>query len=132
MARYYNIDSANERLFELRPLLEQLKTDRDAVAALQAELQSGAHGNGNGNSGADVGEREETIREVVRRMERAVARIDGWDVSLRDIEHGLVDFPAMASGRPIWLCWRLGEPAIEWWHEMSTGFAGRKPLAELT
>jgi len=132
MGRYYNIDSANERLVELRPLLERLKADRDEVAAIQAKLQSRAPGDGNGNRGALVAEQEAKIREIVRRMERAVARIDGWDVSLRDIEHGLVDFPAIASGRPIWLCWRLGEPAVEWWHEMSTGVAGRKPLAELT
>lgn len=132
MPRYYNIDSANTRLQELRPIVEQLKSDRDAIAAIQAELKARTSGGSDGNRTAFVEEREATIREIVRRMEHAVGQIDAWGVQLRDIEGGLVDFPALASGRPIWLCWRLGEPSIEWWHEMSTGFAGRKPLAELT
>ena len=64
-------------------------------------------------------------------MERAVRQIDAWDVTLRDISTGLVDFPALASGRPIWLCWKLGEDDIAYWHELEAGIAGRKPLIEL-
>ena len=66
-------------------------------------------------------------------MRDTVIRLDDWDVTLRDIGTGLVDFPALANGRPIWLCWRLGEPAtIHWWHEYDTGIDGRQPLSELT
>jgi hypothetical protein len=53
-------------------------------------------------------------------------------VTLRDISTGLIDFPALANGRPIWLCWRLGENNIAWWHESNTGYDSRQPLAELT
>jgi hypothetical protein len=53
-------------------------------------------------------------------------------VTLRDISTGLIDFPALASGRPIWLCWRLGEGStITWWHEADKGFDSRQPLTEL-
>jgi hypothetical protein len=65
-------------------------------------------------------------------MTESVAQIDAWGITLRDISTGLIDFPALANGRPIWLCWRLGEGPIEWWHEHDTGFSGRQPLAELT
>ena len=64
-------------------------------------------------------------------MEAAVTQIDTWGVTLRDIKTGLVDFPALANGRPIWLCWKLGEDDIAWWHELDTGIAGRKSLMEL-
>ena len=66
-------------------------------------------------------------------LQFAVGQIDKWGVTLRDISSGLIDFPALANGRPIWLCWRLGEgESIEWWHETNVGFDGRRPLSELT
>jgi len=60
-----------------------------------------------------------------------VARLDGWGITLRDIQTGLIDFPALVAGRQVWLCWRLGEDEVAWWHELTTGVAGRRPLAEL-
>ena len=131
MGRFYDIDAANARLDDLRPLLEELRRDRDAIAETQAELLRFRETNGNRDHAAELEQREGKIRDLVGSMERAVARIDAWDVTLRDIETGLIDFPALAAGRPIWLCWRFGEGAVEWWHEQNTGFSGRKRLAEL-
>ena len=48
------------------------------------------------------------------------------------IETGLIDFPALVTGRQVWLCWRLGEGDVDWWHELDEGFGGRRPLSELT
>jgi len=57
---------------------------------------------------------------------------DRWlGIHLRQIETGLVDFPALVSGRPIWLCWRLGEERVEWWHETTEGFDSRRRLEDL-
>ena len=72
------------------------------------------------------------MQGLVDQMQAAVARIDGWGITLRDIDTGLIDFPALVSGRQVWLCWRLGEGPVEWWHELDDGFAGRRPLIELT
>ena len=47
---------------------------------------------------------------------------------LKDWVEGLVDFPARYQGRPVWLCWRLGEPQVAYWHELQAGFAGRQPV----
>ena len=132
MPRFYDIDEANERLVELRPLLEELRADRDAVARAQHELARLRGTNGSSEHGEELARREEEVRTTVKRMQQAVARIEAWDVTLRDIGSGLIDFPALASGRPIWLCWRLGEGDIAWYHETNTGFEGRKPLLELT
>lgn len=131
VARYYDIDAANARVEELRPLLEQLRADRDAVAAANVALRHLRETNGSSKHAEELQEREEEIRTLVRRMQTSVAQIDAWSVTLRDIETGLVDFPALVSGRPVWLCWRLGEGPIEWWHEHHRGFEDRKPLAEL-
>jgi len=64
-------------------------------------------------------------------MQAAVIEIDEWGIQLREIESGLVDFPALAAGRPIWLCWRLGEESVEWWHEVSQGFDSRRRIEDL-
>jgi hypothetical protein len=133
VARYFGIDEANERLRELAPLLEQLKSDRDRVAAVQRDLERDRETNGNAEHAQELADREDEVREAVRRMQTAVAQIDAWGVTLRDIGTGLIDFPALATGRPIWLCWRLGDgDSIGWWHEANTGFDSRRPLAELT
>jgi hypothetical protein len=131
VATFYDIDRANERLDELRPALEQLRADRKAVAAAQHDLESLRRSNGSRAHAEEVTSKETALHEIVRRMEATVARIDEWSITLRDIETGLVDFPALASGRQIWLCWRLGEPAVAWWHELTTGVAGRRPLIDL-
>ncbi len=132
MTRYFGIDEANARLADLRPLLEELRADRDRVAEIQQQLERGRATNGSAEHAEELTRLEVDIREVVHRMQRAVNQIDEWGVTLRDISSGLIDFPALATGRPIWLCWRLGEGNVEWWHETSTGFGGRQPLADLT
>ena len=129
MTSYYDIDAANARLTELRPLLSALRDARDEVAAGQlrlAELASAEDADP-----ALIAREQEGMTITVKRMEQAVRQIDTWGVTLRDIGTGLVDFPALANGRPIWLCWRLGEDEIAHWHELDAGIAGRKTLIEL-
>ena len=132
MARYFGIDEANELVADVRPVLEALRDERERVAEVQAVLQRERENNGSGEHAEQLAEREQEIRDIVRRMQAAVLQIDDWGITLREISTGLIDFPALATGRPIWLCWRLGEGDIEWWHETNVGFDGRQPLSELT
>jgi len=133
MARYFGIDEANARLADVQPLLEQLKADRDRVAELQPEIERARETNGSAEHAEQLASNEQELLLTVRRMQQAVLQIDEWGVTLRDINAGLIDFPALASGRPIWLCWRLGETdTINWWHEANVGFDSRQPLSELT
>ena len=122
----------DDRVAQLRPLLSTLRDDRDAIAATQLRLgQLGAHvAEGDGDR-AQLEREQERVTEIVRRMEGTVRQIDAWGVTLRDIGSGLVDFPALVNGRPVWLCWRLGEDEVAYWHELDAGFAGRRPLIEL-
>ena len=132
MARYFGIHEANDRIAELRPLLEQLRADRNRVAEIQRELERGRQTNGSAEHAEQLTELEDEVRDIVRRMQSTVSQIDEWGITLRDISSGLIDFPALANGRPIWLCWRLGENDIGWWHEPNSGFDSRQPLSELT
>ncbi|HET7028290.1 MAG TPA: DUF2203 domain-containing protein [Candidatus Limnocylindrales bacterium] len=145
MARFYSIDDANARLVELRPLLERLRAQRADLVQLRdlaVERISAIEVRGEGTSGRGGGTTREDDAElrrirmrmqgIVDQMQAAVTQIDDWGITLRDIESGLIDFPALVSGRQVWLCWRLGEEDVAWWHELSTGFGSRAPLAELT
>ncbi len=145
---FYTLDRANERLREVRPILEDLQARRGELVALRdrlhaatlAEVPDGANGSlvddaltdAAGAPGPGSGRvLAARIQAVIDQMQAAVERLDAWDVTLRDIETGLIDFPALVAGRQVWLCWRLGEGDVAWWHELSAGVAGRRSLAEL-
>jgi len=147
---FYTLDRANERLREVRPILEDLRARRGELVGLRdrlhaaslAEVPEGANGSGSlvddaltdaAGAGGPASGRvlAARIQAVIDQMQAAVERLDAWDVLLRDIETGLVDFPALVAGRQVWLCWRLGEGDVAWWHELTAGVAGRQPLAKL-
>jgi hypothetical protein len=143
MARFYDVDRANARVAELRDILELLRDQRaelirlrDLVLERQSAVEAGTE-SGSGSSRGSDDEPDELrlirlrMQGLIDQMQAGVARIDGLGITLRDIESGLVDFPALASGRQIWLCWRLGEEEVGWWHELSTGFSERQPLIDL-
>ena len=129
MTRYYDLAAANDRVAELQPVLTALRDDRDSIARSQLSLAQLRDAGGDHH--AELEQEQERVVAVVHRMEAAVRQIDAWGITLRDISTGLVDLPALANGRPIWLCWKLGEGDITWWHDLEAGLPGRKPLIEL-
>ncbi|MGD0018511.1 MAG: DUF2203 domain-containing protein [Candidatus Limnocylindrales bacterium] len=144
MPDFYDIDRANALLPDLRETLLMLRGLRSEVIALRdriVELNApwAVAGVGAptpaGTSRAEVEAETRLLRlrlqGMVDQMHAAVVRIDDWGLQLREIETGLVDFPALVSGRPVWLCWRLGEDEVGWWHEHSEGFDSRRRLEDL-
>lgn len=145
MTRFYTIDDADQRLPDVRDVLVRLRDERGQLVDLRdraverlAAVAAGRVGPGEVDldealvSGdAELRRLRLRMQGVIDQMQAAVAQLDAWDVALRDIPTGLVDFPALVSGRQVWLCWRLGEDGVEWWHELDAGVAGRKPLIEL-
>ena len=131
--RYYDLDSANNQLLRVKPLLLALRQERDQVAREQQALNALEASTAANEPGtiAQRDQREAAVRDAVGRMHEIVVRLVEWDVTLRDINTGLIDFPALANGRPIWLCWRLGEADVQFWHRQDEGFANRKPISEL-
>lgn len=134
MTRFFDIDAANEALTEVGPLIATLADQRAELIRLRDRALA-AHSAAGGGAAKD--DREETQRlrlrmqGIIDQMAAAVARIDVLGITLRDIEQGLIDFPALAGGRQVWLCWQLGEQDVEFWHELETGFGSRRPLIEL-
>ena len=139
MSRFFDLDAANETIPELRTILETLRDERSQLIALrdefarQAALETtpGDPAPRTRDQAAEQRRLRLRMQGVIDQMQAGVARIDELGITLREIETGLVDFPALVNGRQVWLCWRLGEGDVEWWHELSDGFGGRQPLIEL-
>jgi hypothetical protein len=158
MTRFYDLDEANAAIPEVRTILESLRDQRAELIRLRdevlaqgseearsdapAEANAGRRGRGSGDAPADDANANPIdtdirvlrlrMQGVIDRMQAGVVRIDELGITLREIESGLIDFPALANGRQIWLCWRLGEGDIGWWHELKDGFGGRRSLADLS
>ncbi|HEU4673534.1 MAG TPA: DUF2203 domain-containing protein [Candidatus Limnocylindrales bacterium] len=142
MAQFYSIDAANERLAELRPVLERLRAERtdlialrdlavERISAVEARSEGGPAPLPSPEDDAELRRIRMRMQGIVDQMQAAVGQIDDWGITLREIESGLIDFPALVSGRQVWLCWRLGEDDVAWWHELTTGFGSRQPLSDL-
>jgi hypothetical protein len=122
-SRHYTLEEATaelpwvvERLAAIREARERL-TDAGAREALTA----GTPGNGGGSSGKQVG-------EAFLELQAGVAEFADRQIVLRDLDRGLIDFPAIRDGQEVYLCWVEGEPGIGFWHELDAGYAGRQAL----
>jgi hypothetical protein len=134
MTRFFDIDTANASLAEVEPILVTLADQRAELIRLRDRARAASSAAGGGM--AEMDEEESRLvrlrmQGVVDQMAAAVAHIDAMGITLRDIERGLIDFPALVGGRQVWLCWELGESGISHWHELDDGFGGRRPLIEL-
>jgi hypothetical protein len=128
MTRFYDIDAADALLLELGGIVGVLGEQRVELVRLRDDVLAASDVP---PISSELPLARLRMQGLIDQMAAGVARIDALGLTLRDIERGLVDFPALVSGRQIWLCWQLGETTIGWWHGLDTGFDGRRPLAEL-
>jgi hypothetical protein len=77
-----------------------------------------------------VGRFKHSKEQAVEKLRSTMEQIEQSGCVIKDLAIGLVDFPAMLGDEQVLLCWKLGEPRIEYWHRMQEGFAGRKPIAD--
>ena len=130
--RYFTPEEANELLPQVRVAAETLVEHRRALVeatAKRAELATRIAGNG---GDFDPQEPRDLVEELEREAEavaRAVSSLEELGVQVKDLDRGLVDFPALRSnGEEVLLCWQVGEDEVGFWHGLEEGFAGRKPL----
>ena len=129
--RHFTPEEANAALADVRPLVEQMVAHRRAhVEALvrQEELGGRIRGNGGGIPPAELAQATAEVDAVARRLARLVDEIASHGAQVKDLDSGLIDFPALREGEPVLLCWKLGEDEIRYWHTLEGGFAGRRPL----
>lgn len=122
--KLYTVAEANALLPYLAPALIELRDKYADAIRIRAAIET--HSSGNGSSLGDPAD-----RSTLARVDELLARLDEWGVQLKDLESGLVDFPAVIDGEEALLCWRLGEDQVAYWHTYEDGFAGRRPLGDV-
>ncbi|HUG29583.1 MAG TPA: DUF2203 domain-containing protein [Candidatus Limnocylindria bacterium] len=134
MSRFFTIDEANGALPDVERILAALRDQREELIALRDRVVAAAPPEDEAPT-SGTAEQVRLLRlgmqGLIDQMQAGVARLVEMDITLRDIPTGLIDFPALVSGRPIWLCWRLGEADVAHWHPHDEGYDTRRPLSEL-
>ena len=129
--RHFTPEEANALLGEVRPAAEELVAHRRAmtvVAARQAQLVRRIAGNGGDFDPQEPRTLEEQFERETEEVARCVEQLERLGVVVKDLDRGLVDFPALRHGEEVLLCWQVGEDEVAYWHGLEEGFAGRKPL----
>jgi hypothetical protein len=119
--RMYTPAEADAALPELRERLERIRANRQVMLGAAERIREQVEADGGGHFGNDYW-------QAARSLKTDVERLAAQNIVLRDPETGLIDFPGEREGRPVFLCWRLGEDRVEHWHEVESGYLGRKPL----
>ncbi len=121
--KFYSVEEANALVAKLKPLLERIRATQEALAKDKtvAAVREKASHNGGGLPARH-------LSELTRTLERDMHQLQEWGIVLRDPAIGLIDFFHEREGKTVFLCWKLGEGRVEWWHPVETGIAGRQRL----
>ena len=129
--RHFTADEANALLPEVRLIAERMVAHRRALAVAtvrHARLATKIAGNGGGVNPHEVDALRQKVDEEARAVAACVEALNELGVQVKDLDEGLVDFPARRGDEEVLLCWRLGEDEVAYWHGIDEGFAGRKSL----
>jgi len=124
MTKYFTPEEANQALPLVRALVIEVMQAREAIIKAQPELWPVLEKSiGNGGS-KKAGE----LLHEFRRVENGLQGLHEIGCELKDMSIGLVDFPTLRDGREALLCWKYDEPAVAFWHDLQSGYSGRKRL----
>ena len=124
--RYYTVAEANAVLPEVRIIVGQMLAARQEVLDMQPELWPAvakAVNNGGGKA-LTAATRQLTLIQQILHV------LDDMGIQVKDLNTGLIDFPAQYHGRTVLLCWLYDEPSVQFWHEIDAGFSGRQRITD--
>lgn len=122
-SKHYTREEARELLPQIRGWLKQLNEQRTVWAADDQNLgQQLARGFDLG------GPLVNRWLQTLLRIKEVLSEFERREIQIKDVERGLIDFPAFVAGREVFLCWELDEEDVEFWHDLNSGYAGREPL----
>lgn len=124
-AKYFTPEEADVMIPEVEKRLRGVTIATEAVAHLTEDLEQSV---GEDSSILEFMEVKKRLNKALTDMHGSVEYLEDLGCTIKDPEHGLVDFPARRFGEEVWLCWRVGETKISYWHGKREGFTMRKPL----
>lgn len=127
--QHFTVEQANRTLPLVRKIVEDIVDQhrrwRETILELDLLSQSARPD----EQEARAGDLERHALALSRELEGYQRELRDLGIQLKDSRLGLVDFPSEIGGRTVLLCWRLGEPEVQFWHESDAGYAGRQPLS---
>ena len=134
--QFFNLDDANQRLPLVKSIVQDIVTlfrdvheRRDRLARIRQSQQSDQESEPDAYS-EETDQFENELRTDIARLEAFVDELGALGVELKDYTTGLVDFPTIIDGREAYLCWKLGEEEVAYWHDLDSGFSGRQSLRD--
>ncbi len=122
--RYFTQKQANQLLEVLQPLVQEMMEAAQVLLSHHPEmapmLEKAINNGGLRKPGPAL--------EASLKIQQLATQIKSYDVLIKDVQNGLIDFPSRRENRIVLLCWRCGEPEVAYWHEIDSGYAGREPL----
>ena len=125
MPEYFTIKTANEILPSVIEKFKNLKKEKNEVLKLEHKLQSSVSTTNQLDQYVSL---KQELNRAITQFYDAITELEDTGVMIKDIDQGLLDFPSKRFDEEIWLCWKEGETEIKFWHEIDSGFNGRKPV----
>ena len=122
MFRYFTIKSANEALPGVIEKFNNLKKQKNEIMKAEQELQSSV------SNFEEYMTQKQKLNSEMTKFYQLIEDLELIGVSLKGLDQGLLDFPSKRFDEDVWLCWKDGETEIKFWHDMDSGFNGRKPI----
>lgn len=132
--KVFTIEEANRLLPGIEQAIRELQEDVRGIVATQDALAVLDMLDGSTPASpehADFLIKQNELDDRIQAYNSRLEDIQGQGCVIKDLNHGIVDFYGLKEGRLVFLCWRLGEPSIRFWHEINSGMAGRRPVSEL-
>lgn len=132
--KLFTLDEANRLVPTLETLLRHLVEQRQALREHEQvieEFRAAAGKSGGGMPGGRFGKARASAETLGTQIAEGIRQIESWGCVVKDLDQGLVDFLSRRGDETVFLCWRLGESSICYWHGLKEGFAGRKPLEQV-
>ena len=130
MPRHYTVEQANRTLPLVRRIVEDVVSQYRRWQDRVRELEIVNVGRSETNPVPRADELEREIHALAVEIDGFARELAQLGIQLKDHSLGLVDFPGLVDGREVFLCWRVGEPEVRFWHDKDAGFSGRRPLPQ--
>lgn len=129
--KFFTVEEANASLPLVRAIVQDLaELSREVIERRQrlSQLLAGREIESDDPYSSELAQIEEELGKDSQRLQEYVEELRQLGVEPKNGPDGLVDFPSMMEDRIVYLCWKLGEPEVMYWHELDAGFRGRQPL----
>ena len=134
MSKIFTLQEAEHLVPTVREWLQRAIDAKREVETIDRELQAVSERinllGGSEINPAAILKRRRTKDKALRTLRDAVGQIEASGCVVKDLDIGLVDFPALLGDEEVYLCWKLGEDSVGYWHRVEEGFAGRKPIGD--